>query len=139
VLTVEWLDPVMIGGLWMPELVAMAGGRALVTQPGQPALTLSAEELRLLDPNVVLLKPCGFRLERTLAELLRSPNLLPWNAWKAAAGGRVFASDGNAYFNRPGPRTLESLEILAACMHPELADLGEKHATSFMRIASVQA
>jgi len=137
VLTVEWLDPVMIGGTWMPELVELAGGRALVTEAGQHAPTLQLEQLAELDPEVVLIKPCGLDLERSTeeAELLRS--CLPWEQWSAAREGRVFVADGNAYFNRPGPRLVESAEILAACLHPEACgDLLRKHAPAIRRATS---
>jgi iron complex transport system substrate-binding protein len=119
VLTLEWLDPVMIGGLWMPELVTLAGGTPLVTAPGQHAPTLTRAELAELDPDVVLIKPCGFALERSADELALLARNLPWERWRAVRAGRVFVADGNAYFNRSGPRLVESLEILAACVHPE--------------------
>ena len=135
VLTIEWTDPVMLGGMWMPELVALAGGVPLVTKPADHAPTMSKEELAALDPDVVLVKPCGFDLERTLAETEVLRETLPWKQWRAVAQGRVYAADGNAFFNRPGPRIVESLEILAACIHPEtFADLGRKHEGSFSRL-----
>ena len=137
VLTVEWLDPVMIGGTWMPELVELAGGRALVTEPAQHAPTLSLEELSALDPDVVLIKPCGFELERSVREIELLRKTLPWDSWKAVREDRVFLADGNAFFNRPGPRLVESLEILAACLYPsELADLAEKHRDSVVAVGS---
>ncbi len=137
VLTIEWVDPVMIGGMWMPELVELAGGRPLVTTPGEHAPTLTPEELRGLDPDVVLVKPCGFALDRTLAELDVLRRTLPWASWRAATSARVYVADGNAFFNRPGPRIVESLEILAACAHPEeFADFEQKHGQSVKRIAS---
>lgn len=135
VLTIEWLDPVMIGGTWMPELVELAGGQALVTTKGQHAPTLTLEELRALDPEVVLIKPCGFDLPRTrqAAELIGKN--LPWDSWRAVSEGRVFAADGSAFFNRPGPRLVESLEILAACVHPDMfPDLAERHAACYRGI-----
>ena len=135
-LTIEWLAPAKVGGTWMPELVAAAGGRALVTEPGQHAPTLSREELRALDPapEVVLVKPCGFPLERTLAEAETLRALLADLPWPALAAGRVWIADGNAFFNRPGPRLVESLEILAACVHPAAcADLAQRHAQSYVR------
>ena len=126
VLTIEWIDPVMIGGMWMPELVTIAGGEPLVTGPGDHAPTLSREQLASLDPDVLLVKPCGFSLDRTLAELDALREALP-RGWRA----RVYVADGNAYFNRPGPRIVESLEILAACLHPDaFQDLAGKHAAS---------
>jgi iron complex transport system substrate-binding protein len=136
VLTIEWIDPVMIGGTWMPELVELAGGRALVTRPGDHAPTLALEALRELDPapDVVLVKPCGFRLERTLAERDRLRALFAELDWPAVSSRRVWIADGNAYFNRPGPRIVESLEILAGCVHPsEFADLVRTHAAACVR------
>jgi iron complex transport system substrate-binding protein len=135
VLSVEWLSPVMIGGLWMPELIELGGGVALVTRAGEPAPTLGPGELRALDPDVVLVKPCGFGLEQTLAERRLVAKSLPWASWRAVREGRVFVADGNAYFNRSGPRIVESLEILAACMHPNaFAELGRKHGASVRRL-----
>ena len=131
VLTIEWLDPVMIGGMWMPELVTLSGGAPLVTEPGQHAPTLTRDELARLDPDVVLIKPCGYDLARTSGELELLRSNLPWESWTAARAGRVYVADGNAYFNRPGPRLVESLEILAACVHPgAFPELRRKHAAS---------
>ena len=136
-LTIEWLAPVMIGGTWMPELVALAGGTALVTEPGQHAPTLKLDELAKLDPEVVLIKPCGFDLERTARELPLLPTQLPWSSWQAVEAGRVFVADVNAYFNRSGPRLVESLEILAACVHPEeFGEFARTHAASVRRVAA---
>jgi iron complex transport system substrate-binding protein len=131
VVTIEWLAPVMIGGMWMPELVELAGGEPLVTRPGEHAPTLERDELAALDPEVVLVKPCGFSLERTLDELDVLRDALPRN-WRA----RVYVADGNAFFNRPGPRIVESLEILAACVHPQaFADLAAKHRESVREVS----
>jgi iron complex transport system substrate-binding protein len=115
VLTIEWLAPAMIGGTWMPELVALAGGEPLVTSPGDHAPTLTDEQLRALEPEVVLLKPCGFDVARTLEERAR---VLELRACFPLA--RFYVADGNAYFNRPGPRIADSLEILASAVHPEV-------------------
>src|SRR5438067_1347710 len=106
VVTIEWIAPVMIGGMWMPELVSLAGGTPLVTEPGQHAPTLDASRLAALDPDVVVVKPCGFSLPRTLEEVDVLRERLP-RAWHA----HTWLADGNAYFNRPGPRIVESLEI----------------------------
>jgi len=130
VVSIEWIAPVMVGGMWMPELIALAGGEALVTRPGQHAPTLDRDALAALDPEVVLVKPCGFPLQRTVEELDVLREALP-SAWRA----RVYLADGNAFFNRPGPRIVESLEILAACVHPDLFDdFAAKHAASFRAI-----
>jgi len=140
VLTIEWIDPVMIGGTWMPELVQIAGGRALVTQAGDHAPTLTREELAALDPapDVVLVKPCGFTLDRTLVEVDVLRELLRSMPWRAVRDGRVWLADGNAYFNRPGPRLVESAEILAGCIHPaEFADLAARHAESCVPLGAL--
>jgi iron complex transport system substrate-binding protein len=137
VLTIEWLDPVMIGGTWMPELVDLAGGRALVTIPGQHAPTITIEGLRELDPDIVLIKPCGFDLERTTEEIELLQKNLPWDAWRAVQDGNVFIADGNAYFNRPGPRLVESLEILAACVNRRIfRDFADCHEAAVRRVGS---
>jgi len=132
VVTVEWIAPVMIGGMWMPELVTLAGGEPLVTHPGEYAPTLDREGLAALDPEVVIVKPCGFPLGRTLEELDVLREALP-RGW----GARVYVADGDAYFNRPGPRIVESLEIMAACVHPEaFPDFAGKHAASVSEVFS---
>ncbi|MED5329998.1 MAG: ABC transporter substrate-binding protein [Planctomycetota bacterium] len=130
VLTLEWLDPVMIGGTWMPELVEIAGGEPLVTQAGDVAPTLDRQALADLDPgpDVVLIKPCGFTLDRTLEERDLLEEILASVRWPAVEQGRVFVADGNAYFNRSGPRIVDSLEILAGMIHPDVfPDLVAKH------------
>lgn len=134
VLTLEWLDPVMVGGTWMPELVEIAGGEALVTKAGQHAPTLDRGALAGLDPapEVVLVKPCGFELERTRRESGALAELLATMPWPAVRDGRIYVADGNAYFNRPGPRLIESAEVLAACIHPNAcADLAARHRDAF--------
>jgi iron complex transport system substrate-binding protein len=139
VLTIEWIDPVMIGGTWMPELVELAGGRALVARAGERAPTLTQGELAALDPrpDVVVVKPCGFAIDRTLSEASALESLFASLNWPAISNDRVWIADGNAYFNRPGPRIVDSLEILAACVHPrEFADLAETHRGAFQRFAA---
>ncbi|MFT7667595.1 MAG: iron complex transport system substrate-binding protein [Planctomycetota bacterium] len=136
VLTIEWIDPVMVGGTWMPELVDAAGGEALVTTTGDHAPTLSKEQLAALDPapDAVLIKPCGFKLERTFSERAVLDQLFEGLDWPALRDGRVWIADGNAFFNRPGPRLVESIEILAACLHPEeFPEFVERHASSYVK------
>lgn len=130
VVSIEWIDPVMLGGLWMPELIALAGGVAVGVESGAPAPMVTLAELSALDPEVVLVKPCGFKLDRALKER----ELIESTIASAVPRARIYVADGNAYFNRPGPRLVESLEVLAACVHPELEDLAAKHAESTFRL-----
>ncbi|MEO1267895.1 MAG: cobalamin-binding protein, partial [Myxococcota bacterium] len=120
VVTLEWIEPPMLGGLWMAELIALAGGSPLGHGPGEKSRVSTQAELEALDPDVVVIKPCGFTLEQTRPELARVQEAIPtWTQWTAVREDRVFVADGNAYFNRPGPRIVDSLEILAASLHPE--------------------
>jgi iron complex transport system substrate-binding protein len=133
VVSVEWLDPLMLGGTWMPELIELAGGHPVGATAGAPAPTITADQLAALAPDVIVLKPCGFPLPRTLDErpVIDRHILAP-----CAGRARVYATDGNAYFNRPGPRLVESLEIMAACVHPEpFDDFARAHADVLTRLA----
>jgi iron complex transport system substrate-binding protein len=132
IVTLEWLDPLMIGGTWMPELVELAGGTALAATAGAPAPTVTTTDLAALAPDVIVIKPCGFTIDRTLAER----DVIARNVTAVAGAARVYVTDGNAYFNRPGPRLVESLEILAACVHPAVfADFASRHADAIVRLA----
>lgn len=138
VLAIEWLDPLMVAGLWMPDLIARAGGEALVGVAGEDGVIL--EDDAVLAPDVVVIKPCGFELEQTLAELgaaegRQAPGAMLDELKARWPGARFYAADGNAFFNRSGPRLVESLEILAACVHPEAtADLAERHRGRFVAL-----
>jgi len=115
---VEWIDPLMAAGNWMPELVALAGGRNLFGEAGRHSPGMTWDDLAAADPDTIIVLPCGFDLERTAreAEILRT--LPGWDRLKAPRAGRVVLADGHLFFNRPGPRLLESLEILAEVLHP---------------------
>lgn len=119
VLTIEWIDPVYAGGLWMADMVDVCGGTALFSKSGEKALTLTKEQLGSIDPEAVVVKPCGFKLDQLINEIGLLKEQVPWENWTAAKERRFFFVDGNRYFNRPGPFLLESLEILAWCTHPE--------------------
>jgi iron complex transport system substrate-binding protein len=127
VVTVEWIEPVMLGGLWMPELIELAGGVPLGAAAGEPAPTVTGGQLSELAPDVVVVKPCGFTVDRSLQELPTMARTLPWEAW-TGRGARVYVADGNAYFNRSGPRIVDSLELLASLVHP---DRFPEHAAGF--------
>jgi iron complex transport system substrate-binding protein len=121
---IEWLDPLMAAGNWMPELVAIAGGRSVLGETGAHSPTIAFEALAAADPDVVLVLPCGFDLPRTRAELARLPARARFAGLRAARTGRLYVADGNQYFNRPGPRLVESLEILAEILHPDRFSFG---------------
>jgi iron complex transport system substrate-binding protein len=115
---VEWIDPLMASGNWMPELVEMAGGVNLFGEAGKHAPWLTWEELCSRDPDVILILPCGFDLERTRTEMPVLTRRPEWPRLRVVSERRTFLLDGNQYFNRPGPRLVESLEILAEVLHP---------------------
>ena len=124
VVAIEWTEPLMVGANWIPELIELAGGKSLLSVKGKHSPYISWDSLAEADPNVIVIMPCGFDLERTEQEstvLTQHPN---WNSLKAVQNSKVFIVDGNAYFNRPGPRLVDSAEILAEIFHPQLFDFG---------------
>ena len=128
VVTIEWTDPPMSAGNWVPELVALAGGIDTLGAAGENAPTVDVAAVQAADPDAIVLMPCGYDLPRTVAEgraLLADP---AWGALRAAQAGAVYATDGNAFFNRPGPRLVESLEILAEILHPAHFGFGHRGA-----------
>jgi iron complex transport system substrate-binding protein len=133
VLTIEWLDPIYIGGMWLPEMIDIVGGQVCIAKSGQLAPIVKKEDLEKIEPDVVVVKPCGYKLNQTLKELELLKEQLP--DWENPP--RIYLVDGNSYFNRPGPRILDSLEILAYCTHPEFfANFGERYKTSIIELDS---
>jgi iron complex transport system substrate-binding protein len=132
---IEWVEPLMAGGNWMPELIEIAGGHNLFGQAGKHSDWMQWQELVSADPEVIVVAPCGYGLERCLQELPILQAKPGWAALSAARNGRVYFADGNAYFNRPGPRLADSAEMLAEMIHPEMA--GAKHEwTAWVRHSS---
>lgn len=123
---IEWIDPLMAVGNWMPELIAMAGGRCLFGRSGQHSPWMSFDELRTSDPDILLLSLCGFGIERTLEDVPILAAQPGWSSLRAVQSNKVFVADGNQYFNRPGPRLVETLEILAEMLHPDLFAFGHR-------------
>jgi iron complex transport system substrate-binding protein len=117
---IEWIDPLMAAGNWMPELVALAGATHLFGTLGEHSPWLDWETLRAADPDAIVVLPCGFDLARTRAELAPLVSQPGFEALRAVQAGRVYLTDGHRYFNRPGPRLIESLEILCEVLHPEV-------------------
>lgn len=126
VATIEWIDPLMAGGNWMPELVAMAGGEEVFGRAAEHSHWIEWDDLVAADPDVILVMPCGFDMAQSMAELPTLARRPEWPRLKAVREGRVAVADGHQYFNRPGPRIAESLEILAEILHPERFDFGHK-------------
>jgi iron complex transport system substrate-binding protein len=123
---IEWIDPLMSSGNWMPDLVRMAGGRNLFGVPDRHSPRLDWSEVLAADPNVILILPCGFDIARTCQELPVLTRRPEWNTLRAVRNNRVYLLDGNHYFNRPGPRLVESLEILAEILHPDTFSFGHE-------------
>ncbi|MFY9554023.1 MAG: cobalamin-binding protein [Blastocatellia bacterium] len=123
---IEWIDPLMAGGNWMPELVEMAGGVNLFGEAGKHSPWMTWDELVVSDPDIIFVSPCGFDISRTLEEMHLLDSKPEWKDLKAVRSGRVIAADGNQYFNRPGPRLVESLEILAEIIHPNVFRFGHE-------------
>ncbi len=119
----EWLDPPFSAGHWSPELVRLAGGLEGLGLEGQRSRTLRWEEIFLWQPEVVFIACCGFTVERALPDIMALQSIPGWAAMPAVASGRVYVADGSQYFNRPGPRLVDSLEILAHALHPEAHSL----------------
>lgn len=139
VVCVEWTDPPFACGHWTPELVELAGGTELLGQAGRPSRQVTWDDLIAADPAVLLIAPCGFTLDRTLQEIPALERQPGWADLEAVRTGRVYCTDGSAYFNRPGPRLVESLQILAEVIHPArfagFAPRGSfKHVSPFERI-----
>ncbi|MDB5144164.1 MAG: cobalamin-binding protein [Mucilaginibacter sp.] len=116
---IEWLEPMMVSGNWVPELVSIAGGISVLAQAGKHSPFIGWGDIQLQDPEVIIVMPCGFSIERTLREigiLLQMPG---FTDLKAVKNNRLYIADGNQYFNRPGPRIVDSIEILAEIIHPK--------------------
>ncbi|TVP58112.1 MAG: cobalamin-binding protein [Nodularia sp. (in: Bacteria)] len=123
---IEWTDPLMTAANWIPELVNLAGGQSQFSATGQPSTSVSWETLLQCNPTIIIFMPCGFDLNRTRQEAKLFSQRQDWQKLHATQSGRVYITDGNAFFNRPGPRLADSLEILAEILHPEIFDYGYK-------------
>lgn len=126
VVVIEWLDPLMSAGNWTPTLVARAGGTELFGVAGRHSGTMTWDELKKADPEVLIAAPCGFDLARTKAELAALTGRPGFSSLRAVREGRAYAADGNAFFNRPGPRVVETLEGLIEMIHPEVPGFGRR-------------
>ncbi len=123
---IEWIDPPMSGGHWMPELIDAAGGINLFGERGAQSPWITWQDVAAADPDVILVAPCGYDIPTTAREMRATDGNAIWQDLRAVREGRVFLADGNAFFNRPGPRLVESAEILAEILHPEVCNFGHR-------------
>jgi iron complex transport system substrate-binding protein len=119
VAAIEWIEPLMAAGTWVPELIASAGGVNLFGEAGRHSPWMAWRDLVAADPDVILVLPCGFDIARSVQEMPALTARPEWPRLRAVETGAVFVADGNQYFNRPGPRLADSLEILAELLHPD--------------------
>jgi len=127
VVVVEWMDPIMSAGNWTPTLVARAGGRELFGVADRHSGVMSWERLKNADPEVLVIAPCGFDIARTRGDLGALTGRAGFNGLRAVREKRAYVADGNAYFNRPGPRIVETLEGLIEMIHPEAAGFARRN------------
>ncbi|MCD8742327.1 cobalamin-binding protein [Mucilaginibacter roseus] len=116
---IEWLEPLMTSGNWIPELVNIAGGTPVLAEAGKHSPYVDWEAIRLANPDVIVLMPCGFSIDRTMREINLLLDKPGFAELKAIKNNRLYIADGNQYFNRPGPRLVDSLEIMAEIINPK--------------------
>ena len=119
VLCIEWIEPIMVAANWVPELVGLAGGKNVMSVSGTDSNFCSWDEIKKTNPEIIIIMPCGFGIKRTLEDIHYLQNRKGWQELKAVKENKVFAVDGNQYFNRPGPRLIDSAEILAEIIHSD--------------------
>lgn len=119
VLCVEWIDPLFTAGHWVPQMVEFSGGTNGIGNPGEPSRRMDIDEAVKVNPDIIVLMPCGFEIKRTLKELRALSRDEKWKSLRAVQNRSIYAVNANAYFSKPGPRTVIGLEILAKIFHPE--------------------
>ena len=124
---VEWIDPLMMAGNWIPEMVEIAGGNNILGKSGKDSHWIKFNEIKEKNPDIIIFLPCGFNIKKTENELKKFLyKNQDWQSLKAFKNKNFYIADGNQFFNRPGPRLLESLEIFAEIMHPNLFNFNHK-------------
>jgi iron complex transport system substrate-binding protein len=119
-IVIEWLDPIMIAGHWVPQMVEKAGGKMLLSQPFHKSRKAFWQEILVADPDVLIFAPCGFSIDRAKREMEIFTSKPAWGRLRSVRGGKVYFVDGDAYFTRSGPRLVDGIEILAKIFHPNL-------------------
>jgi iron complex transport system substrate-binding protein len=131
VYAMEWLNPPFSAGHWVPEMVEIAGGREALGKPGCKSERITPEQIIRAAPDIIVLMPCGFSLERTVEEYRREAGAQFLPGWS----GQVYAVDGSSYFNRPGPRLVDGVEILAEIFHPAAGQGENESNRNFKRLS----
>jgi iron complex transport system substrate-binding protein len=134
VVCIEWMEPLMPAGNWIPELVELAGGTSLLSEAGKHSPWMTWDDLTGADPDFIVIMPCGFGIERTEQELHLLTEQPNWQRLQAVHNNNVYLTDGHQYFNRPGPRVVDSAEILAEIIHGPTFNFGHE-GTGWMRCA----
>ena len=116
----EWMEPVLCAGHWVPEMVELAGGEDCLGRKDSPSFRVEWQQVLEQRPDVIVVTPCGFDAKRTLKEVPLLTSREGWESLPAVREGRVYAVDANSYFSRSGPRVVDGLEIMAEMLHPEL-------------------
>lgn len=116
---IEWLEPLMVSGNWVPELVSIAGGASILAEARKHSPFIQWVDIQLQDPEIIIVMPCGFSIERTMREIDLLLQLPGFSDLQAVKNNRLYIADGNQYFNRPGPRIVDSIEILAEIINPK--------------------
>ena len=135
VLGIEWIKPFFTSGHWVPEMIEFSGGINMITKTGEHSRKMNIEEIENTDPEVLILMPCGFDVQRTVSEYdkyLR--NDTRWNQLRAVKNKKVFAVDANSFFSKPSIRIVKGIEILAKILHPEIFTDLEVPNSSFLKI-----
>lgn len=127
VVMLEWIEPLFCSGHWTPELIRIAGAHEQIGREQELSRTISIQEIIAADPEILLLACCGYNKDRTLEDLERTNLLSLLAPIQAVKNNQIYLGDGNAYFNRPGPRLVDTLEMLAASFHPDLFQFPETH------------
>jgi len=117
----EWLQPIYVGGHWIPEMIQLAGGRDVLGKPRTPSFRVTLEDVVAAQPDILIAAPCGYTAEQARQEYHSMNFPQGWHDIPAVRTGRVYSLDANSYFSRPGPRLITGLEILAKLFHPTMA------------------
>jgi len=133
-LVLEWTDPPMSGGHWTPGLVELAGGRPLLANPGANSVVIGWDAIAASEPEIVIVAPCGYGLDATLRAIAELQAVDAWRALRANAATAIYALDGNAYVNRPGPRLVDTAELFASAIHAQPFGAGVTDARALRRI-----